>query len=132
MNPSDPQPAGLFDSLGRLANAGLSLVHNRAELLSVELQEERTRFLEVLLWMALFLFFGIVFVLVLTATIVMICPPDVRIYVAGAFSFLYLVGALWAYGQYKKRMVSSQPLAQTIDETKKDRDLLIGELSART
>jgi uncharacterized membrane protein YqjE len=132
MNVRDPEPAGLFDSLGRLASAGLALVNNRAELLSVELQEEKIRLLEVLLWMAVFLFFGIVFVLVLTATIIMIFPSSLRIYVAGGFSFLYLVGAIWAWVQFRSRMASSLPLAQTKNETKKDREVLIGELAGRT
>jgi uncharacterized membrane protein YqjE len=73
-----------------------------------------------------------VFVLVLTATIVMLFPQSLRLYVAGAFSFLYLVGAIWAFAQFRSRMTSAQPLAQTINETKKDREALIGELAGRT
>ncbi len=132
MNAGDPQEAGLFDSLGRLASEGLGLVQNRAELLSVELQEEKARLLEVLLWMAVFLFFGIVFVLVLTATVVMVFPQGVRIYVAGAFSVLYLIGAVWAWTRFRNRMGSSLPLAETIAESKKDREVLVGELAGRT
>jgi uncharacterized membrane protein YqjE len=129
MSMREPEPTGLFDSLGRLANAGLGLVHNRAELLSVELQEEKTRLLETLLWMAVVLFFGIVFTLVLTATIIMIFPQEVRIYAGGAFCVLYLIGAIWALGQFRSRMSGPTPLDKTVDETRKDRDVFISELA---
>ncbi len=115
---------GLFQSLRRLADTALGIVHNRAELFAVELQEEKANLIEILVWVSVLLFFGMLCVLVLTATLILLCPADYRIYVAGGFSFLYLVGAIWAFTRLKARLQAPTPFAQSISEVQKDRELL--------
>lgn len=119
-----PSP-GIFQSLRRVADIALGAVHNRAELLAVELQEEKAHVIEILLWLSVLLFFGLLSVLVLTSALILACPPDSRIYVAGGFALLYLVGAVWAFTRLKMRLRSPLPFAQTIREVQKDRELLL-------
>jgi uncharacterized membrane protein YqjE len=117
--------SGLFQSLRRVADTALGILHNRAELFAVELQEEKAQVIEVLLWVTLLLFFGMLCVLVLTATLILLCPPDTRIFVAAGFTLLYLVGAVWAFGRLKVKLHSPAPFVQTINEVQKDRELLL-------
>ena len=53
---SEPQnpPGGLFQNLQRLADGGLELAQSRLELLSVELQIEKCRLVELLILAAMF------------------------------------------------------------------------------
>jgi uncharacterized membrane protein YqjE len=124
MSDSEPPPAGLFSSLRRLADLSLGYLANRAELFSIELQEEKSFLIEVLLWAVVLLFFGMLAVLLLTATIIFLFAPDVRIYVAGGFSFLYFWGAVWAFFRLKSRLKCPMPFSQSIEEVKKDRQWL--------
>ncbi len=127
MSDAQTLSGGLLGSVRRLADTGLALLHNRAELFAVELQEEKSHVIEILLWVSVLLFFGILAVLVLTATLILLASPDSRIYVAGGLSFLYLVGAVWAWFKLKTRLQTRLPFAQTISEVKKDRDWLFDE-----
>jgi uncharacterized membrane protein YqjE len=47
---------GLFSSVRRVADTCVSSVHNRVELLAVELQEEKIRLVRLLLWTGAALF----------------------------------------------------------------------------
>src|SRR4051812_6927516 len=93
---SEPASSGLFSSLRKLLDTGLAALQNRAELLSVEFKEEKDQAMELGLWLCLVLFFAIMTVLVLTATIVLLFPEERRVYVAGALTLLYLIGAIWS------------------------------------
>ena len=127
MSDTSTLSGGLLQSVRRLADTGLALLHNRAELFAVELQEEKSHLIEILLWVAVLLFFGILSVLVLTATLIMLASEGTRIYVAGGLSLVYLVGAVWAWLRLKARLETRLPFAQTITEVKKDRDWLFDE-----
>src|SRR5205814_896146 len=92
----DSEPVGLFGSARNFIDTGLAAVQNRAELLSVEFKEEKDHILEVGFWLTFALFFGIMTVLVLTATVILLFSEEYRIYAAGAFCIVYLAGTIWA------------------------------------
>ncbi len=125
MSNSGTQPAGLLGSLHKLADTGLALLHNRAQLFALEVQEQKSHVIEVLLLVAVLLFFAMICVLLLTSTIIFLFEPSVRIYVAGGFSFLYLVGTLWAFWRLKVRLQCPVPFSETINEVRKDREWLL-------
>src|SRR5690242_5424859 len=115
---------GVLQSFQRLTETGLGLLHNRAQLFAVELQEEKAHFARLLIAVAMLMLFGTLFGLVLTATIVMVCPESSRLYVAGGFGLLYLIGTIWAYARLRVRLQSPLPFSATINEVRKDREML--------
>ncbi len=122
---ADFQPSGLFGAAHRLLDTTLGTLQNRFELFALEFRQERTRALELLVWVSTALFLGMMTVLVLTATIILLFPDDVRVYVAGGFCVLYLLGALGAFFRLRARLNQpSSPFADSINEIKKDREWL--------
>jgi uncharacterized membrane protein YqjE len=122
----DSEPTGLFGSARNLIDTGLAAVQNRAELLSLEFKEEKDQILEMGLWLTLALFFGIMTVLVLTATVILLFPEEYRVYAAGAFCVVYLAGTIWAILGLRRRLQNrALPFAATVEELKKDREWLV-------
>ncbi len=121
--PADNQTPGLGILLTRLFRTGYGLVQNRLELLTVEWQEERARMAELLLWACGVLFLGSMGLLLLTATIIFLFQEELRIYVAAAFTLLYLAGAVAAWFVLRS-LVKRRPFAESIDQAKKDRTWL--------
>jgi uncharacterized membrane protein YqjE len=113
---------GLFASLHRLADTGLAAAKTRLELFSVEIREERARFLEILSWATIAVFMGMMAVIALTATVLLLSSPAARPYVAVGFTLLYLAGAIGAgvnlRGRLRKR---AMPFTETISQLHKDR-----------
>lgn len=117
-----PSPVRLVN---RLLRTGLGALHNRSELFLVELQEEKNRVIELAIWAGVALFMVLVFVLVFTATIIFLFPENLRVYVAGAFSFVYLAIGVFSLINLKTLVgKASLPFAETISEVKKDREWL--------
>ena len=115
------KPPGLLTILRRLTATVLTTVQTRLELFALELEEERHRFLEMLLWGAATLFFAMLAVILITLAVVWACPAQARLYVLAGFCLLYLglaVGAALALGRHFR----SRPpaFASTLDQLKKD------------
>src|SRR5438128_10547516 len=114
MAEADHQRPGITTLLGRLARTGLGAVQNRLELFAIEWQEERVRLTELLIWGMALLFLAIMGTLLLTATIIFLFPEELRIYAAGAFTLLYLIGSVVAcFGL--RSLLKHAPFAEPID-----------------
>ena len=123
---SEPASSSLTTSLRKLIDTGLAALQNRAELLSVEFQEEKDAVIETVMWVTALLFFAIMAVIVLTATIILIFPQDLRVYVAGVLALLYLAGAVWAFLGLRTRLKNrSIPFSASVQEIRKDREWLL-------
>jgi uncharacterized membrane protein YqjE len=122
---ADSTAPGLPGLLRRLVLTGVAALQNRGQLLQVELQEEKNRVIELFIWAAVACFLAFFFVVVFTGTIILLFPEDLRIYAAGGFSLLYLVGAVLALLNLKALVKSAAaPFADTMAEVKKDREWL--------
>jgi uncharacterized membrane protein YqjE len=116
---------GFLDVGRRLLRTGFGALQNRAELFSVELQEEKSRLLEVLFWSLVSLFLAVVGIVTLTGTIIFLFREDLRIYAAAGFGFLYLIGAIAALFGVKSLLTNgSVPFSETLDQLRKDRECL--------
>src|ERR1041384_5966601 len=123
MNRIEQHSPGLFDSARRLLDHAMGAVHNRVELLAVEFKEEKTNVVELLLCVAAALFFAMMTVIVLTATVILLFPQENRVYAAGGFCLIYLIGAIWSILRLKSRLKQNgTPFAESINELKKDRE----------
>lgn len=103
----------------------LSALHTRGELFVTELEEEKTRVVELLIWAMAAGFLGMMFLALFTGVIIFLFPHDLRIYAAIGFCVLYLAGAIFALLNLKALIKSGPPpFSDTINELKKDRACL--------
>lgn len=115
--------AGAFGRLRDLVRHAAAALENRAQLFSVELQEEKGRMIESFIWAAAACLFALLFLIVVTATVILVFPADTRVYAAAGFALLYLVGAVLAWMNLRAiRKNSPPPFSDTIAELKKDRE----------
>ncbi len=117
------RPPGLLALANRLVSTGAGALQNRAELLLLEWQQERTRLSELLVRGLGLVFFSLSAVMLLTATIILACPERARIYVAGGFTLLYVLGAFWAWTTMKN-LLKRDPFPETLNQLQKDRHWL--------
>jgi len=114
-------------TLGRLARRTAATIvgalQNRAELFVVEFEEENDRVLKMVMFGVGSLFFLGMAILLLTGTIIFLVPEQYRVYVAGGFSALYLIGGI-AAAMTVKSLVKKTPFAESMKQFKKDAELL--------
>jgi uncharacterized membrane protein YqjE len=123
MSEPDSARPGVFGRLRELAGHASAVLENRAELLSIELQEEKARLIESFIWAAAASLLGLLFLVVLTATVIFIFPDDQRVYAASGFAALYLLGALFAWFNLRALWKNTPPpFSQSIAEVRKDRE----------
>jgi len=117
--------AGLMGSVKRLAATLTSIVSTRLELLANELQEERLRLTQMLLFALFALFcFGMA-LLLFTVFIVVLFWDDHRLAVLGALSLVFFVsGSLAAVLLRGKAQEKSRLFSASLAELEKDREML--------
>lgn len=116
---------GFVQLIQRLGESFLNLIHNRTELFALEVKEEKTRLLLLLIWAGMALILTIVALLVATATIIVFCPPDARRWVLLGFGILYLLAASFTFLGFRNRLRKHPtPFHGTLEQLKKDRECL--------
>jgi len=103
----------------RITSTTVGALHNRLELLLVELQEEKGRLIEAVVVGVGLLFAVLLFLVTLTATVIFLFPEDYRIYALGGFTVLYLAGLI-AGALVLKGIFKHKPFAESIRQVKKD------------
>jgi uncharacterized membrane protein YqjE len=104
------------------------LLQNRLELLGLEIQEQKERFVKVILLAIGMLFLGNMAALVVTATIVVLAGPEARKPVLIILSLIYIAATVAAYFALRKELREGPaPLNDTVSELKKDRDWLTSQ-----
>lgn len=117
--------AGLMGSIRQLLSTVTSIASTRLELLANELQEERLRLTQMLLFALFALFCFGVGILLLTAFIVVLFWDDHRLAVLGALSALFLaLGALMAMLLRSKAQAKSRLFSSSLAELTEDRKQL--------
>lgn len=96
---------------------------NRGELFAVEWQEERQRLMEMMACTVGWLFFAVMGMVLLTATIVLLVPQDARLYVIGGFTLLYFAAAVWVWFMLRK-LVRQQAFTESLGQIRKDTECL--------
>jgi len=119
---------GLFGSIRRAADNCLSGVHNRVELFSVELQEEKLRLVRLLLWTGAALFSAFLAITIITIAVVALVPDGGRKAVILGFAVFYVIIAVVTCIKLRNEVKNAPPpLADTIGELKKDVEALRGD-----
>ena len=110
-----------MESLKRLADTSLAILQARLELLSNEMEEERLRIGQMLLYGSIALFFFGLAIMVLTAFFVVLFWDSHRLLVLGGFTALYFVAGLLAWNALiraarEKSKLFSDSLAELADD----------------
>jgi uncharacterized membrane protein YqjE len=104
----------------RIARNGIGVLRNRAELFSLECQEERSRLLELLLWGMGLIALATMAAMLVTITIIFLVPAQFRLVAAAGFSILYFAGAFAALA-ILKGLLREEPFQETTRQIKLDR-----------
>ncbi len=106
--------------VGKLVRTGIGAVQNRFELLALEWEQERARLTDLLVWGVALVFLAMMAAILLTATVILLFPEDLRVYVIAGFTVLYGVGAFVAWRGVRK-LLRREPFAETIDQANRDK-----------
>ncbi|MDD2915331.1 MAG: phage holin family protein [Gallionella sp.] len=117
--------SGLLGSIRRLTGSLTSIVSTRLELLANELQEERLRLTQMLLFALFALFCFGMGLLLLTVFIVVLFWDDHRLVVLGTLSVIFFVsGVLAALSLRGKAQQKSKLFSASLAELARDREQL--------
>ncbi|MHB1236732.1 MAG: phage holin family protein [Gallionella sp.] len=120
-----PESGGLMESLKRMACTLLAIIQTRLELLSNEIEEERLRIGQMLLYGSVALFFFGLATILLTAFVVAVFWDSYRLLVLAGFTGIYFVAGLLAW--YALRRVANEKsklFSASMAELANDRDQL--------
>ena len=124
-SPRRDPAAGLFGSLRRLSGTLLEIAQARLELLSAELEREKLRIFDGLVWAAVALLFIALGLLLLAALLVLLAPEPLRLWLLAVLALVSLAGGAWLLRQASRRLSTpAGPLAATRDELARDRTAL--------
>ncbi|MET0290749.1 MAG: phage holin family protein [Steroidobacteraceae bacterium] len=116
---------GIVDSLRSTVATFLQILHTRVELFTTELEEEMHRVAAVLLWGAVAVFFGGLFVLMVALTIIIAAGPDNYLLASIVMTGVFLAILITAVVMLKTRMSQRiRLLSSSLEELKRDRDSL--------
>lgn len=109
--------SNLTESLKRVTGTLLVIVQTRLELLASELDEERLRFEQTLLYAGIALFFFALSILMLTVLIVVAFWDSQRLLVIGSLAGLFFIAGLLVWGALhriakKRHLLFSASLAE--------------------
>jgi uncharacterized membrane protein YqjE len=118
-----PAPAaGFMDSLRTLGDGLAAGVHDRLELFSLELQEEKFRLIQIFVWISAAVFTAMMTLAFASLTVVYLFWESARLAVLGGLTLLYaaaLVAIIVALRRYLARQ--PVPFAATLQEITEDR-----------
>jgi len=123
MPESDSSPPTLMHTFRRLLETFVAIIESRLTLASVELQEEKSRAIVILMLIGAAMFAAAMAIIALTALVLVLCWSHAA-WTLGGFAVFYTCLAI--AGWRALRRVAEKPfLTDTIDQLKKDREWLI-------
>ena len=121
MNPRAPE-VGLAASLRRLGDTLLEVAQVRLELISNEVESEKLRVFDGLVWAVAALLFVSTGLVLVAAFFVLLMPPELRTATLGVLALTYVVAGVLLAMQARRRLSNPPgPIATTVDELRRDR-----------
>ena len=119
------QPAGLMVSVKRLAGTLLAIIQTRLELLSNELEEERLRVRQMVVYGSVVLFLFAMATMLMTVFVVVLFWDSYRLQVLGGLTVLFLVAGLLVLNALRRAAAERSKLFSTsLSELSDDIDRL--------
>ena len=128
MDRAPPAPASFMGSLRSLGDGVLASVEDRLELFSAELQEEKFRLIQTVIWICAAAFTGMMAVIFASLTLVYLFWDSARIAVLGGLTAVYaaaLVAVVIAFRRFVRRQ--PRPFEGTLRELREDRSCIRNE-----
>lgn len=113
---------GFLGSFRALGDGLLATVHDRLELFSVELHEEKLRLVQTFIWISAAVFTGMMAITFASLTLVYLFWESARLAVLGSLTLLYgaaLVAIIAGFRRYLAHQ--PKPFAATLQEIGEDR-----------
>ena len=122
MDTPPPVSPGFMDTLRALGDALLASAHDRVELISVELQEEKFRLIRMLIWISAAIFAGVMALTLVSITVVYLFWESARLAALGGLTALYTVAFLVLVITFRRYVARQpRPFAATLQELAADR-----------
>jgi uncharacterized membrane protein YqjE len=121
MQAQPPANVGYLDSLRSLGSGLLEGAHDRFELFTIELQEEKLRLFQTLLWISAGIFAAMLTITFLSLTVVSLVGEAARPIALASMTAVYLVafgGIGWGLRRHLARR--GKPFAGTLSELRAD------------
>ena len=119
------ETSGLMESLKRMAGTMLAIIQTRLDLLSCEMEEERLRIGQMLLYSSVALFFFGLSIMLLTVFVVVVFWESYRLPVLGGLAALFFFAGLFTWIILRRLAEEKSKLFSTsLAELADDRDLL--------
>ncbi|EPC2033537.1 TPA: phage holin family protein [Pseudomonas aeruginosa] len=120
-DPADGRP-----SLRRFGAAFLGLLHGHVELFGIELQEQKTNTLRLLLFAGLALVFALLLLVGLSLLVLIVFWDTNRLAAALGLCLFYVIGSLFCgWRLYQSINDESSPFSATLEELANDRERLL-------
>lgn len=127
MDPRLPGSSGLLGSLRGLADGLLGSAHDRLELLTVELHEEKYRLIQTFIWISSIVFLAALALVFVSFALVVLLWDTARMAVVASLAIAYvggLIATVIGFKNYLKRQ--PRPFAGTLAELRNDRACIRG------
>lgn len=122
MDTDAPSPSGLLGSLRGFADGIIGSVHDRLELLTVELHEEKHRLVQILIWVSALVSLAFLVVVFASVAVLVLFWETARVAVALSLVGVYAAGLVAVILTFKKYLARQpKPFAATLAELKNDR-----------
>jgi uncharacterized membrane protein YqjE len=113
--------SGFFKNLSALGDGLLGAVQERVELVSLELQEEKFRFVRLIIWISAAVFAGVMTLMFATLTIVYLLWDTARLAALGGFAVVYGGVLAWVIVMLRRQFDQPKPFEATIESLTEDR-----------
>lgn len=115
----------LMSSVRRLGRSLLGLVHTRVELFTVELQEEKLRAINLVLWLSVAVAFGLAGILIAVGALALFLWQTAGYAGLIGLALTALAVAAGVFWSVRHRILHGpEPFAGTVDEFRKDAECL--------
>ena len=119
-----PDHTSTVGNLNRLGETVLSTLHNRFELLGLELKEEKYWLVRTLLFASFTLVFAILSIVAILVTVAFLTPAEARPWVLLGLCVLCMGATVFFAISLDKKLQRPPPLQDTLNQIKKDIECL--------
>ena len=118
----ETESTGLLGAVRSLVDNLLGSVHDRIELISLELAEEKQRLIQLFVWISVAVFTGMMALAFASFTLVFLFWESARLFALGILTLLYTGAAIGAILMLRKQIArQSKPFAASLQELRNDR-----------
>ena len=122
MDSAAAKPSSVLSAASALLESVLASVHNRIQIFSIELQEEKIRAIQLLVWVAAIVFAGMMTLAFASLTVIYFFWENARLAALGGMTVVYAVGLIILWKRLQIYLARQpKPFEATLSELEKDR-----------